>query len=246
MSRSWYNRHVEPVQPFARAADLRGQRPQKLEICGTCCRPFSEEIPATDDHIAPKKWFNTPPPPNLPTWFVCYECQQELSPREERLRNLFASANSLNPKVFTGVYERTARSTRTIKPIGRRHVTTPAGLLVPAEIGAADPVDLYLVFRKITRGLYWYREQELPPDPRLVVRILTQRDHAELTKLLTYKDCGPQHLGEEFWWATIQDRSDPTWRLWLFTIYQAVGVGVWYGKAATEHVPDPSGITMRA
>lgn len=229
---------VEP--PF----DLR-HRPTRLAQCGLCRRVFGKALARTKDHVIPKGFFGDLPPPNLPTWSLCRSCQLQLEPREDRLRNLFASAHSHHPGEIRSVTDRAARASRQPVAIARKLVESPAGLMVPASIAIPDQEDIDRVFQKIASGLYWWRHDRLPDDRRFAVRKMSAPDFGTWSKAIV-PDCGVQRLGAEFWWSTACDPDDLSWCVWLFSIFGAVGVGVWYGAAAEfPNVPNPSGIALR-
>lgn len=136
--------------------------------------------------------------------------------------------------------DKAARSTRPPVPLGRRFVESPNGILVPATITAPSELDLTRVFTKIGRGLFWWKQGELPKDPRMVVRLLNPGGF----NLWTHRLKQPvQQLGDEVWWMSA---VEPCSAIWLFMMFGAVGVGVWQG-AATElpNLPTPSGVVMR-
>lgn len=221
------------------------RRPKTVKSCCICRRTFdTTAVIETVDHLVPRGWFNDPPPKNLPTWPACLDCQRALTDREERLRNIFASAHSHHPKELQSVYERCARSTRTPVAVARKMVTHPLGFEVPASIAIPDQFDLHIVFRKIASGLYWWRENMLIADDRFVVRIANAADFDKWTHIL--KDsCEVQHLGPEVWWMSGFNPEEPDWNVWLFNIFGAVPIGVWQGNAVNFPLPHPTGVVLR-
>jgi hypothetical protein len=237
------------VSTFPRPFDLtvKGRPSFRVPGCCFCEQPF--DTPArvkTRDHVVPKGFFNDPPPDGLPTWPACLQCQRDLRDPEERLRNQFAAAHSHHPHALVNVYDRAGRSGRPPVVYGRKPVESPAGLLVPASITIPRQDDLDIVFRKIAKGLYWWRHHKLPTDQRYVVRLMNAADFATWQDFVL-PDCGAQHLGEEFWWSTgLFDLSDPKGCVWLFVIHGAVPVGVWHGDAVDfPNIPAPAGIAIR-
>lgn len=227
-----------------RPFDLR-RRPTRVALCGLCRRRFDAELSRTADHVVPRGFFGAAPPPNLPTWSMCRECQSQLEPREDRLRNLFARAHSHHPDEVVTVTAKAVRSARQPVPVARKLVESPAGLMVPASIAVPEQEDLDQVFTKIASGLYWWRHDRLPEDRRFAVRKMSAPDFRTWSEALL-PSCGVQRLGAEFWWSTACDQDDLRWCVWLFCIFGAVGVGVWYGDATQfPNVPDPSGIALR-
>jgi hypothetical protein len=231
---------------FPPPRDLKRRPSFNVPTCCFCEQLFDDvAVIKTDDHVVPRGFFNDTPPPNLPTWPVCRRCQTDLHDPEDRLRNQFAAAHSHHPQLLVEVYDRASRSTQPPIVHGRKLVATPSGLMVPASITIPRQDDLDIVFRKIAKGLYWWREHKLPKDQRYVVRQMNAADFKTWADFLLPL-CGPQHLGEEFWWSTAYDATDPTWCIWLFIIHGAVPVGVWHGNVVdVPNIPAPAGIAMR-
>lgn len=236
--------HMSELLEYPRPRDLK-RRPRPISFCGLCRRTFDKKTrPKTKDHVIPDGWFNDKAPANLPTWPACLDCQRDLEPREDALRSLFAAGHSHHPEELTSVYAKAARSTRQPVPIGRRPVLHPNGLWVMADVAAPNQEDLDVVFRKIATGLYWYREHQLPPEDRWVVRLMSSPDHAKWTNILrpSYE---VQHLGPECWWMSAHNRDEKNWDVWLFVIFGAVPVGVFRGDALDFAIPQPSGVCLR-
>jgi hypothetical protein len=209
-----------------------------------CEREFGAELRSTIDHVVPRGFFGPTPPPNLPTWRICRPCNGELDPREDRLRNLFASAHSRHPEEVAGVMAKASRATRQPQPVARRHVRTDAGLQVPVSVAVPDQSDLDRVFQKVARGLFWWRNHELPTDPRWAVRLMSASDFDRWTHLIR-QGREVQRLGPEFWWLTAIDEGDLTGCIWLFVIFGAIPIGVWHGSGVECPLPAPAGIPMR-
>src|SRR5882672_745187 len=64
----------------------------------------------TRSHLIPRRWFDTPPPADLPTLPACFACNNDLSGREERLRNELVRMFSHDPAQHADVFQRAARS----------------------------------------------------------------------------------------------------------------------------------------
>lgn len=229
-------------QMSARPTDLL-RRPKPLRACGMCGATFGAITKATKDHVLPDGFFGTPAPPNLPTWQVCRPCQDDLSPREERIRNLCAGAYSHHPDLIAATVDRASRSGRPPRPTESRWLLSPSGVTVPARIVVPDAADLDPVFRKITRGLYWYRHHRLPSEPRLVVRLMSSDSFSWWSNLVAQP---VQKLGDEFWWMSAHEDGDDTWAIWLFVVLGALPVGVWMGRAADlPNLPETTGVALR-
>lgn len=231
---------------YLRPADLKRRPSFKVPACCFCERLFDKvTVVKTRDHVIPLGFFNDPPPADLPTWPVCRACQTDLHDPEERLRNQFAAAHSHHPDALADVYARASRSGQRPIVYGRKLVESRGGLMVPASITIPRQDDLDIVFRKIAKGLHWWREQKLPTDQRYIVRHMNAAAFDAWSKIVLF-ECGAQQLGEEFWWSTGYDATDRTWCIWLFVIHGAVPVGVWHGDAVTfPNIPAPAGIAMR-
>ena len=228
------------------ARDLQ-HRPPPLTRCGMCERAFDEQIRRTTDHVFPRGFFGEPPPPNLPTWRVCSACQHALSSPEERLRSLFAAGHSHHPNDVRTVLEKAARSAQRPEVIARKLVAAPSGVLVPASIAVPRADDLHWVFTKVCRGLYWWRHHMLPTDSRLVVRLMPSDAFTQWSMLLIGHGKQPvQRLGSEVWWVSATGPPNEGWCIWLFVIFGAVPVGVWYGRAAElPNIPSAAGVALR-
>jgi hypothetical protein len=242
------------IQPMTRdmlhtrPGELR-RRPRRLSVCGMCCRRFDGvSVVATRDHIVPRGWFCDPPPPNLPTWRVCRDCQQDLSPREELLRNIFASARAGNMQALRSVCARTERSRQLPTVHKLKLVLSPGNVRLERDrVAIPSQDDLDLVFRKVASGLYLWREGELPADPRFVVRVLSEFGAADFFRGVpgTARQ-NAQRLGHEFQWTLRQAHTEPRQHAWLFVIYGVVSVAVWHGNSVTDsNIHQPRGVSLR-
>jgi len=230
-----------------RPLDLQ-RRPPALKHCGCCEKPFSDRLRPTRDHIIPQGFISRPPPPNLPTWRVCHPCQQLLSPAEDRLRNVMASAFSRHPEqARADVAARASRATRPVIPDRVEFRTTDAGLAVAAGIVASNGPDVELVFGKIARGLfYWRHAVTQPADTPIAVSVPSAAVFSNLTDYLL-KECGMpvQRLGWDIWWVT--QSEPPRDGVWLFIVFGAVPVYVATGAGADKGavVPRPHPIAVK-
>ncbi len=230
-----------PIAP-ARPSDLL-RRPQRFEECALCRSRFTKAQPRTADHVIPSAFFNDPPPNNLPTWGVCSLCQKELSPREERLRNLFVAAHSRHPHEIVSVTERAKRSKQ--QPLRERmdYAATDSGLFVRVPIAVPDQKDLDAVFRKMAWGLFTWKHNRLPPlSCPIVVRHMSADAFDFWSDAL---DLPVQWFGPEVAWKSVSDEQMNI-GVWLFMLHGAVPVGVWCGDAVfNPNIPPASAIALR-
>jgi len=220
------------------------RRPKRQTICGLCFSPFSGANPRTDDHVLPRNWFDDDPPPNLPTWDVCHPCQQDLSPREERLVNTLASTYSYHPEALQQVVARTRRSRRVAPILRTDFVRAPGGVLVRAPIKRPRQVDVDRVFRKVTRGLFVWRHGTQQADVPAAARILGIDDLTNLSNTHAVGRRVPiQRLGRNVWWIHDSDAHSSD-GIWIFMLFGAVGVGVWSGSLVREAVRPAAGVAV--
>ncbi len=215
--------------------------------CYLCGRPFTQERRPTKDHIVPECWFPLPLPRNIPTRKACLDCNQALSPREERVRNLLVKMHLQEPEALAELMERARRSNRTLRLVGRGTWKLDSGLLTPVPLAQVDMADFSAVFEKITRGLHFinYRRPLAVEHPMKVVP-LTKEAGASLTRLLMGEwGRKVQWVGEALAWTNALDSEHPEDGVWLYLPLHAAVTAVCCGRAASLQLPTASLAALR-
>ncbi len=202
--------------------------------CYLCGSPFTESNSPTRSHVIPRGWFGTPPPQNLPTLPACLGCNNELSAREERVRNALVRMLSHDPALHADVFQKAAR-TRQPPPQEMKpgYYDTPAGVLTPATvIVLPGDEDVELVFRGITRGLFYKLVGRLMPQDVPVRSVLLQKDDANrltertvpLSRVITFDN--------QLSFVPVIHRDNMNDSVWLYLLFNAGVVGSFTGEAA--------------
>ena len=207
------------------------QDPEQCYLCGSA---FSEENRSTRSHVIPRRWFGSPPPENLPTLPACYACNNDPSPREERLRNALVRMLSHDSLTHADVFRKAARSKQPapaeMKP---GYYPTSTGLLVPATtIALPGDEDVGPVFRGITRGLYYKGLGRLLPQDVPIRSVLLQRDDADRLTEKTIRLSRVFTYGDEFSFMPVINAETLNDSLWLYLVFNAGVVASFVGEAA--------------
>jgi hypothetical protein len=103
------------------------------------------------------------------------------------------------------------------------------------------------VFKKIATGLLYYRYGRLPPDARVIARVINPDPFQKLSERLIRGGLPVQRLGAEAWWVNACDPQGDG--LMLFMLHGSTGVGVWMGIATRppqgREIPPARGVAIR-
>ncbi|WP_147445169.1 hypothetical protein [Corallococcus sp. CA053C] len=110
-----------------------------------------------------------------------------------------------------------------------------------------DPIDVTMVFGKITRGLFYFKHERLLGDVPLIARVLRPEHFDVLVDLVTELPVKIDVMGEEFEWAAVCPDENPDHGIWVYVIYGAVAIAVWTGDFITLGpfpVPEPTPVVI--
>ena len=211
-----------------------------MPFCSLC---REEKDDTTTDHIIPRQWFATPPPPNLPVWKACNDCNGGLSNAEERLRNVFSKSENHEVEVIEPLAERAKRSGQRFE-VTTRTVQNPNGIWIPnASVIGYEQADVDLVFGKITHGLYYHANGAyLPKDIAMKARVLNSNDghsYSEIANKLEIHD-----MGLTFKWVTSSDPKGEK-QIWIYCVFGGAAIVAVSVGDAVELPPPASGGLLR-
>ncbi|NRD67781.1 hypothetical protein HRD49_39240 [Corallococcus exiguus] len=158
---------------------------------------------------------------------------------------MFICAYSHEPGAFADASDRARRSTRWDKPLHRGFFLSPHGLHVPAAVVMPVQADVDWVFRKVTRGLFYWTQGRLMADVQMVARVLSPDAFAEVMQLKVDLGLPKRSQGLELQWCSVCPEDALDHSIWIYVVFGAVPVAVWTGQLANDYlVPAPSPIKV--
>jgi hypothetical protein len=165
---------------------------------------------------------------------ACLRCNNDLSSREERLRNALVRMFSHDPAVHADVFQRAARSRQPLpQELKAGYSDTPAGLFAPATvIELPGDEDVEPVFRGITRGLFFKLLGRLMPQGVAVRSVLLQANDADRLTARISKNSRVITFDNQFSFMPVIHGDNMNNSVWLYLLFNAGVVGSFTGEAA--------------
>jgi hypothetical protein len=206
------------------------------EICVYC----GETSDLTDDHVPPRSFFGTPPPPNLITVPACSSCNAGFNVDDDYVRLVLTSderakGNDERDQILPSVlrYSQRREARRSLAQfwdtLTRTYRQNPQGIIVPMQYHVVNGNRMNAFAVRVVKALF-YREKgyrlpdsiQVKPLHRLFIPSFLESENGDLLEMILTELQQPgsrRAWGQVFAYSWIQSPNDINQTWWLLEFY---------------------------